>query len=67
MISQSLRAQYATEKDLETAVKRGKIYKSSLKSGNYLHAKKSGKNINWFVTEDESGRIVKAKGTEFMG
>ena len=63
MLSQAIRKFYVKEADLEKAVRRGKQY---LGDGKYLHARKSGRNINWSVTSDESGSKVLGSGSEFV-
>lgn len=63
MLSQALRKFYVKEADLEKAIKRGKAY---LGNNKYLHARKSGRTVNWVVSKDESGNEVLGKGSEFM-
>lgn len=63
MLSQAIKKFYVKEADLDKAVSRGKHY---LGNGKYLHARKSGRNINWSVTSDEAGSKVLGKGSEFV-
>lgn len=63
MLSQALRKHYVKEADLDKAVKRGKAY---LGNNKFLHARKSGRTINWVISKDEGGKEVLGSGSEFI-